>query len=100
MANNEKIQAAKSDATMEQCEESPDRCFMNNGWTTSNVEHPSSSGPKCFYRKGKPDVFSRGLGERYSYVWLRQGIEQQVGTVVLSNNQGQENVVQPTKPVK
>ena len=98
VADNQKIQAAKSDATVEKCEESPDRCFMNNGWTFHNTDHPSSSGPKCFYKKGKPDVFSRGLGGRYCYVWPRQGTAQQGSTVVLSNNQGQENVVKPMQP--
>lgn len=50
--DDHKIQAAEDGTTVEQCEESADRCFMNNGWTYHNTDHPSGTGPKCFYRKG------------------------------------------------
>ena len=49
--DSEKIQAAKTGATVAECEDAEDRCFMNNGWTSS-PNHPLSAGPKCFYKKG------------------------------------------------
>lgn len=49
--DSEKIQAAKTGATVAECEDAEDRCFMNNGWTSS-PNHPLSAGPKCFYKTG------------------------------------------------